>query len=79
MAYVINAERCSITRVEIRGIVEGMRLAWDDGIRRLVIQIDSKRKYTIIDKNKNSNRQHAKGWLTIEFQNMLKLGWKFGR
>ncbi|CAN1127168.1 hypothetical protein LINPERHAP2_LOCUS3865 [Linum perenne] len=56
-----------------------MRLAWDDGIRRLVIQIDSKRKYTIIDKNKNSNRQHAKGWLTIEFQNMLKLGWKFGR
>ncbi|CAN1770091.1 hypothetical protein LINPERHAP1_LOCUS11499 [Linum perenne] len=28
-------------RVEFRGIIEGMRLAWDKGIRKLAIQTDS--------------------------------------
>ncbi|CAN1331261.1 hypothetical protein LINPERPRIM_LOCUS35256 [Linum perenne] len=29
-------------RVELRGIVEGMKLAWNKGIKKLRIQSDSK-------------------------------------
>ncbi|CAN1155597.1 hypothetical protein LINPERHAP2_LOCUS20495 [Linum perenne] len=37
----MNIGVCKITRAEIRGILEGMRLAWERVVRRLAIQTDS--------------------------------------
>ncbi|CAN1270140.1 hypothetical protein LINPERPRIM_LOCUS13817 [Linum perenne] len=33
-------EICSITRAELRAIVEGLKLAWSIGIRKLAVQTD---------------------------------------
>ncbi|CAN0918747.1 Putative ribonuclease H protein At1g65750 [Linum grandiflorum] len=39
--YTLNLGKCSITRAELRGAVEDMCIAWDMGIRKLEIQLDS--------------------------------------
>ncbi|CAN1164628.1 Putative ribonuclease H protein At1g65750, partial [Linum perenne] len=41
-AFAANLGTCSIIRAELRGIVEGMKLAWSKGIRKLRIETDSK-------------------------------------
>ncbi|CAN1744334.1 Putative ribonuclease H protein At1g65750, partial [Linum perenne] len=41
-AFSANIGACSIMRAELRGIVEGTKLAWNKGIRNLRIQSDSK-------------------------------------
>ncbi|CAN1160204.1 Putative ribonuclease H protein At1g65750, partial [Linum perenne] len=41
-AFTANLEIYSITRAELRSIVEGMKLAWNRGTRRLRILSDSK-------------------------------------
>ncbi|CAN1141595.1 hypothetical protein LINPERHAP1_LOCUS29456 [Linum perenne] len=33
---------CYMTRAEIHGIIKGMKTAWNLGIRKLVIQTDSR-------------------------------------
>ncbi|CAN1135713.1 hypothetical protein LINPERHAP2_LOCUS9015 [Linum perenne] len=33
----MNLGVCFITRAEIRGIIEGIQLAWNHGVRRLAI------------------------------------------
>ncbi|CAN1233930.1 Putative ribonuclease H protein At1g65750 [Linum perenne] len=47
-AITINLGTCSITRVEMRGAVEGMAVAWDLGIRKLEIQLDSNAAISIL-------------------------------
>ncbi|CAN1128394.1 Putative ribonuclease H protein At1g65750 [Linum perenne] len=37
----INLKRCTITRAEMRDVVEGMQVAWDLGVRRMEVQMDS--------------------------------------
>ncbi|CAN1800271.1 Putative ribonuclease H protein At1g65750 [Linum perenne] len=44
---------------KLRAIVEGMKLAWNKGIRRLRIQTDSKDAVTILSKPYSVNNQHA--------------------
>ncbi|CAN1137166.1 hypothetical protein LINPERHAP2_LOCUS9883 [Linum perenne] len=45
-------------RAELRGIVEGMRLAWDRGIRKLCIQSDSKAAVSILSKVDDLDHRH---------------------
>ncbi|CAN1290311.1 hypothetical protein LINPERPRIM_LOCUS20638, partial [Linum perenne] len=40
LAFASNLGSCSVVRAEIRGIIDGMTLAWDKGIRKLRIQTD---------------------------------------
>ncbi|CAN1172287.1 Putative ribonuclease H protein At1g65750, partial [Linum perenne] len=58
-AFSTNLGICSIMRSELRAIVEGMKLAWNKGIRRLRIQTDSKDAVTILSKPYSVNNQHA--------------------
>ncbi|CAN1850054.1 Putative ribonuclease H protein At1g65750 [Linum perenne] len=41
-AFAINLGACSITRAELTGAVVGIRRAWDLGIRKLEVQVDSR-------------------------------------
>ncbi|CAN1791724.1 Putative ribonuclease H protein At1g65750, partial [Linum perenne] len=58
-AFTMNLGVCSIIRAELRGIIEGMHLAWNYGIRRLAIQTDSAYAVQILTNHKNSDHQHA--------------------
>ncbi|CAI0417516.1 unnamed protein product [Linum tenue] len=40
-AFAINLGICSITQAELRGVVEGLQVAWDAGHRRVHVQLDS--------------------------------------
>ncbi|CAN1130622.1 Putative ribonuclease H protein At1g65750, partial [Linum perenne] len=40
-AFCANVGNCSITRAELRAIVEGLKLAWSLGIKKVVVQTDS--------------------------------------
>ncbi|CAN1308355.1 Putative ribonuclease H protein At1g65750 [Linum perenne] len=46
-------------RAEIRGIVEGMKLAWNKGIRKLRIQSDSKAAVEMLVNRRNPVGQHS--------------------
>ncbi|CAI0548092.1 unnamed protein product, partial [Linum tenue] len=39
-AFAINLGTCSITQAELRGVVEGLQVAWDAGHRRVLVQLD---------------------------------------
>ncbi|CAI0421512.1 unnamed protein product [Linum tenue] len=38
----MNLGMCSITRAELRGVMEGLQLAWDMGFRRVRVELDSR-------------------------------------
>ncbi|CAN1153736.1 Putative ribonuclease H protein At1g65750, partial [Linum perenne] len=46
-------------RSELRAIVEGMKLAWNKGIRKLRVQTDLKAAVAMLSKPDNVNNQHA--------------------
>ncbi|CAI0552668.1 unnamed protein product, partial [Linum tenue] len=41
LAFAMNLDIFSITRGELRGAVEGLRLAWDVDFRRVRLELDS--------------------------------------
>ncbi|CAN1167928.1 Putative ribonuclease H protein At1g65750 [Linum perenne] len=45
-------------RAEIRGIVEGMRLAWERGIRKLSIQTDSRAAVALLTAEDDRLHRH---------------------
>ncbi|CAN1130912.1 Putative ribonuclease H protein At1g65750 [Linum perenne] len=57
-AFTTNMGNCSITRAELSAIVQGLKLAWSIGIRRLIIQSDSRTAISILH-NGATNHQHA--------------------
>ncbi|CAN0906062.1 Putative ribonuclease H protein At1g65750 [Linum grandiflorum] len=40
--FAANLGRCTITRAELRGAIFGLRLAWDHGFRKVILQLDSR-------------------------------------
>ncbi|CAN1142156.1 Putative ribonuclease H protein At1g65750 [Linum perenne] len=58
-AYAANLGVCSIMRAELRGIVEGMKLAWNKGIRKLSIQSDSKAAVETLSNRRSPVGQHS--------------------
>ncbi|CAN0864164.1 Putative ribonuclease H protein At1g65750 [Linum grandiflorum] len=54
----MNLGCCSITRAEMRGIVEGLKLAWSLGIRRIRVQSDSAAAITILSNGSSLDHQH---------------------
>ncbi|CAN1153228.1 hypothetical protein LINPERPRIM_LOCUS14562 [Linum perenne] len=39
--FAANLGDCSITRAELRSVVECLQLAWSRGFRHIIIQVDS--------------------------------------
>ncbi|CAN1137711.1 Putative ribonuclease H protein At1g65750 [Linum perenne] len=71
-AFTANLGNCSITRAEICAIVQGMKLAWELGIRKLLIQSDSKAAIAILLRE-DTDHQHA--ILALEFQELKSRSW----
>ncbi|CAN1241241.1 hypothetical protein LINPERPRIM_LOCUS4882 [Linum perenne] len=38
----MNLGNCSITRAEWKGVVSGLQLAWEQGYRKIQLQLDSR-------------------------------------
>ncbi|CAN0915453.1 hypothetical protein LINGRAHAP2_LOCUS29139, partial [Linum grandiflorum] len=58
-AYSINMGRCSITLAELRGIIDGMEIAWNQGCRKLLIQTDSVWVVKLLRSRDMDDHQHA--------------------
>ncbi|CAN1247500.1 Putative ribonuclease H protein At1g65750 [Linum perenne] len=67
-AYNANIGDCSITRVEIRAIVEGTKLAWSLGIRKLKIESDSSTEISLLITKEDVNHQHTV--LVLEYREL---------
>ncbi|CAN0861950.1 Putative ribonuclease H protein At1g65750 [Linum grandiflorum] len=65
---------CSITRAELRAIVDGLELAWTLGIRRIQVQSDSMAAITILSKVSELEHQHAT--LVLQFKELCSRQWE---
>ncbi|CAN1146097.1 Putative ribonuclease H protein At1g65750, partial [Linum perenne] len=73
-SYSINLGICSITRAEIRGVLEGIRLAWREGFRKVEVQMDSKAVIAILlDKDQSIDHSHALE--VLEFRDWATRNW----
>ncbi|CAN1185859.1 hypothetical protein LINPERHAP2_LOCUS37821, partial [Linum perenne] len=50
---------CSITRAELRGVAIGLKLAWEAGARKVVVQADSRAAIALIEAKGSPSHQHA--------------------
>ncbi|CAN1312556.1 hypothetical protein LINPERPRIM_LOCUS28673, partial [Linum perenne] len=41
LSFTAKLGKCSITRAELRGIIQGFELAWNGGHRKIIVQTDS--------------------------------------
>ncbi|CAN1182951.1 Putative ribonuclease H protein At1g65750 [Linum perenne] len=57
-AFTANIGDCSITRSELSSIVQGLKLAWSLGIRKTLVQSDSRTAVSILQKAE-TNHQHV--------------------
>ncbi|CAN0874988.1 Putative ribonuclease H protein At1g65750 [Linum grandiflorum] len=73
-SFTMNLSCCSITRAEMRGIVEGLKLAWSLGIRKIRVQSDSTAAIAILSKGSSLDHQHA--ILVRQYQNLCKRQWE---
>ncbi|CAN1148633.1 Putative ribonuclease H protein At1g65750, partial [Linum perenne] len=73
-AFAANLGVCSIMRAELRGIVEGMKLAWSLGIRKLCVQSDSKAAVQLLSNEGPSLCQHAS--LLQQFAELASRDWQ---
>ncbi|CAL1367079.1 unnamed protein product [Linum trigynum] len=48
-AFAGNIGEVSITRAELEGMVHGLKMAWDEGFRRVVLQTDSQAAIRLIE------------------------------
>ncbi|CAN1779642.1 Putative ribonuclease H protein At1g65750 [Linum perenne] len=78
-AFAINLGVCSITRAEIRGALEGLRLAWLTGFKKVEVQMDSLAAIAILlDMSPVINHQHAvevyqfRDWVSKDWEIKLK-------
>ncbi|CAN1837534.1 Putative ribonuclease H protein At1g65750 [Linum perenne] len=72
-AFCANIGTCSITRAEIKAIVEGLKIAWHIGIRKIAIQSDSKAAVTILQNSEVSTSPHRA--LIAEFHELRSRDW----
>ncbi|CAN0891965.1 Putative ribonuclease H protein At1g65750 [Linum grandiflorum] len=73
-AFTMNLGCCSITRAEMRGIVEGLKLDWSLGIRRIRVQSDSAAAIAILSNGSSLDHQHA--ILVMQYQELCKRQWE---
>ncbi|CAN1801373.1 Putative ribonuclease H protein At1g65750 [Linum perenne] len=73
-AFCANIGNCSITRAEIKAIVEGTKIAWSLGIRKLNIQSDSRVAVGILSSDPSIAHQHRA--LVAEFHEYRNRQWE---
>ncbi|CAN1749432.1 Putative ribonuclease H protein At1g65750 [Linum perenne] len=73
-AFSSNLGCCSITRAELRGVIIGLDVSWEVGIRRVADQPDSKEALSLINAVGEPCHQHAGEVATI--RNLLQCDWE---
>ncbi|CAN0838590.1 Putative ribonuclease H protein At1g65750 [Linum grandiflorum] len=73
-AFAANLGSCSITRAEMRAIVDGLQLAWTLGTRRIQVQSDSMAAIVILAKDSELDHQHAA--LVLQFKELCSRHWE---
>ncbi|CAN1165103.1 Putative ribonuclease H protein At1g65750 [Linum perenne] len=58
-AFCTNLGKCSIMRAELRGIIIGLQIAWENGFRKVDARIDSQAILTLIKDNESATHQHV--------------------
>ncbi|CAI0464258.1 unnamed protein product [Linum tenue] len=72
-AFSVNLGGGSITHAELAGIEQGMRLAWEMGIRKLAVQTDSATAISLIQEDPSS---HPHRMLVKSIRRSLSLEWE---
>ncbi|CAN1181677.1 Putative ribonuclease H protein At1g65750, partial [Linum perenne] len=73
-AFSVNLGRCSVTRAELRGMIVGLDVVWETGIRRVVVQTDYMVAMTLIKGTRAMCHQHAGEVSTIRM--ILQHDWE---
>ncbi|CAN1190185.1 Putative ribonuclease H protein At1g65750 [Linum perenne] len=71
-AFTGNIGDCSITRAELSAIVQGLRMAWSIGIRKIIVQSDSRTAISLLHRAA-VDHQHAA--LISEFLGLKARSW----
>ncbi|CAI0625969.1 unnamed protein product [Linum tenue] len=58
-AYVCNFGRCSITAAELRGTLEGLKIAWKVGYRKIILHSDFTTAINIIEHRNDDVHRHG--------------------
>ncbi|CAN1165503.1 Putative ribonuclease H protein At1g65750 [Linum perenne] len=74
IAFSANLGCCSITRAELHGILDGMKLAWNQGVLNLMIQTDSACAVQLLQNTRNFDHQHAS--LILQFEELFRRDWE---
>ncbi|CAI0409094.1 unnamed protein product [Linum tenue] len=73
-AYVCNLGSCSITAAELKGALEGLKIAWKEGYRKIELKLDST---TAVDIIKQCDRDdHRHGSIAKQFDLFFNLDWE---
>ncbi|CAN1732103.1 Putative ribonuclease H protein At1g65750 [Linum perenne] len=59
LAFSSNVGYCSITRAELRDIATSLKLAWEAGFKKIVVQADSSAAISLINAEGHPSHQHA--------------------
>ncbi|CAN1789715.1 Putative ribonuclease H protein At1g65750 [Linum perenne] len=73
LAYTMNLGTCSITRVEMRGAIEGLHRAWEAGFRNVVLQLDSRSVISLFMNGDEERHQH--GLEVARFRELRDRNW----
>ncbi|CAI0471250.1 unnamed protein product [Linum tenue] len=73
-AFVCNLGSCSITSAELKGAMEGLKIAWDEGYRKIELNLDSETAISII--NNHLDDEHRHGQAAVQFRNLLDRDWE---
>ncbi|CAN1743077.1 Putative ribonuclease H protein At1g65750 [Linum perenne] len=60
LAFCANLGKASIMKAELRGAMEGLRLAWENNFRKVDVRVDSEAVISLITGKDNPMHQHAR-------------------
>ncbi|CAI0422377.1 unnamed protein product [Linum tenue] len=73
-AFVENLGVCTITRAEIMAAIRGLQMAWKNGHRKVLLQLDSTTAINILtSQDQTEHRYHN---LVFQFQRLLQQNWE---
>ncbi|CAN1152848.1 Putative ribonuclease H protein At1g65750 [Linum perenne] len=66
LAFTAKLGKCSITRAELRGIIQGLELAWNEGHKKVSVQTDSLAAVLLIRAEGAPSHQHTSEIIAIK-------------
>ncbi|CAN1130050.1 Putative ribonuclease H protein At1g65750, partial [Linum perenne] len=74
LAFTANLGSCSITRAELWGILIGLRLAWNAGYKKIIVQTDSQVAVQLLTDDSSTNHHH--GLEVTQFKEFNARSWE---